>query len=110
MPVTPAGHDVFQARIQRIQQGRQMVGEGLKPNPALARNRRRRGGGIGRLFLVAVLGVGGVSGAVASGHGPEGLDQQLFAWSDQVQATLLEHFVPMATQAAGLVTEAMPQG
>jgi len=105
----PAGQDVFNARLRRIAKGQQIVGQGLGPNRAF-RPARRRSRGPGKALMAAVLVLGGITGAVAAGHGPEGLDTKLFAWGAQLQGDIIGFLEPAAAQAAGFGADILPRG
>jgi len=101
----PSGQEVFEARLRRIANGHQIQGEGLAPirPPRISRKRRRRSGLPGKALMVVFLALGGFTGAVASGHGPEGLDRStLLVWTAQLQSDLVGLIAPAAAEAAGI--------
>jgi len=105
----PSGMEVFEARLVRIERGKQIVGEGVT---ATARRRRRpaRRGGLGRVILVGLLVAGSMAGAVAAGHGPEGLEDRLFALSAQVQEGMTGLIRTVADQGASIGADLVPSG
>lgn len=103
----PSGIEVFEARIKRIEAGQQIQGEGLPCLPIRRRHTARRGG-LGRFMLMAVLVSGSVTGAIAAGHGPEGLDTRLFALTAQVQQSMTSLIQTAAERGAGFAEGIVP--
>ena len=99
----PSGISVFEARLKRIESGQKIIGEGLQTAGTSSTNRRVRRGGWGRVMLFGLLVACSVTGAVAAGHGPEGLDDQIFALTSQVQVGVVGLLQTVADRGSELV-------
>lgn len=106
----PTGMDVFEARIRRIQRGQQIIGEGVPAKTGRRRPHQVRRGGFGKVLLVGLLVAGSMTGAVAAGHGPEGLDDQLFALTTQVQSGMTGLLQTVADRGAAFGADLVPSG
>ena len=98
-----SGISVFEARLKRIESDQKIIGEGLDGAQSRSTSRRVRRGGFSRVMLIGLLIAGSVTGAVAAGHGPEGLDDKLFALTSQVQVGVVGLLQTVADRGSELV-------